>query len=89
MPRNFDNGRKPICTSHSRRMGAFLYDVDVFDTTSTATDVRFCAAQVVNMVRLEAGRTVAVNAELQHQYGGTRDEAFSKIEAAMKEWAES
>jgi len=40
----------------------------------------------VNMVRLESGQTVSVTADIQTAHGATRDEAFSKIEAAIQEW---
>jgi hypothetical protein len=46
-------------------------------------------ARVVNMVRLESGHTVAVNAELPDQPGATLDEAFSHIEAAVEAWVKA
>jgi hypothetical protein len=85
MPRTRDNGDKLICTSCSRRRGEYLYDVDLYEATAPANVVHVYA-RVVNMVRLESGHTVAVNAELPDQRGATLDEAFSYIEAAVAAW---
>jgi hypothetical protein len=51
----------------------------------TDADRQFCAA-VVNMVRRESGDTVSVNAGLPDAHGATRDEALSKIQAAVEAW---
>ena len=72
--------------SYLRRRGDFVYDINIYEATAPADAGRFYA-QVVNMVRLQSGETVSVNAELQDAYGATRDEAFSKIEMAVEEWA--
>jgi hypothetical protein len=73
--------------SYWRRRGDFAYDIEIYEATPPADAGRFYA-QVVNMVRLESGQTVSVNAELQDAYGATRDDAFSKIEVAVEEWVE-
>ena len=79
------NGDTPICTSHWRRRGDYLYDVDLYQATAPANTIYFFA-RVVNLVRLESGRTVAVNAELPDQLGATLDEAFANSEAALEAW---
>jgi hypothetical protein len=91
MPRtrdNGDNGDKLICSSCSRRRGEYLYDVDLYETIAPANIVHVYA-RVVNMVRLESGHTVPVNAELQDQHGATLDEAFTHIEAAVAAWVKA
>ena len=85
MPRTRDNGDKLICTSCSRRRGEYLYDVDLYEVTASANVVHVYA-RVVNLVRLESGHTVAVNAELPDQRGATLDEAFAHVEAAIAAW---
>jgi hypothetical protein len=72
-------------TSYSRRRGAYTYDVETYETTPPASGGRY-VARVVNMVRLEAGHTVSVNIEFQPEYGATRDEAFSQMEAVVDVW---
>jgi hypothetical protein len=72
--------------SYLRRRGDFVYDINIYEAIPPADEGRFYA-QVVNMVRLESGQTVSVNAELQDAYGATRDEAVSKIEMAVEGWA--
>jgi hypothetical protein len=69
--------------SYLRRRGDFVYDINICEANPPADAGRFYA-QVVNMVRLEFGQTVSVNAELQDAYGATRDEAFSEIEIAVE-----
>jgi hypothetical protein len=76
---------RPLCTSRSRRQGAYLYDVDLYEATAPANTPSFFA-RVVNMVRLQSGHIVAVHAELPDQRGATLDEAFSHIEAAVEAW---
>jgi hypothetical protein len=88
MPRTRDNGDKLVCTSCSRRRGEYLYDVDLYEATAPGNVVHVYA-RVVNMVRLESGHTVAVNAELPDQPGATLDEAFSYIEAAVAAWVKA
>jgi hypothetical protein len=73
--------------SYSRHRETYIYDVNIHRATGRATAGRFYA-QAVNMVRLESGQTVSVNAELQNEYGATPDEAFSKIERAVEAWAQ-
>ena len=78
-----------ICTSRSRRIGnEYRYDVDFYEATASPNVVRFCA-RVVNMVRLESGHTVPVNAELPDQLGATLAEAFANIEEAVEMWAKA
>jgi hypothetical protein len=50
--------------SYLHRRGEFVYDINVYEATPPADAGRFYA-QVVNMVRLESGQTVSVNAELR------------------------
>jgi hypothetical protein len=88
VPRTRDNGDKLICTSCSRRRGEYLYDVDLYEARAPASVVQVYA-RVVNMVRLESGHTVAVNAELPDQRGATLDEAFSHLEAAVAAWVKA
>jgi hypothetical protein len=84
-PPKRDNDDEHIHRSYSRRRGDYLYDVAVYAAHTPANPDR-CYAQVMNMVRLEAGHTVSVDAELPDTYGATLDEAFSTIEAAVEEW---
>jgi hypothetical protein len=84
-PRTPDGDDKRVFTSYSRRRGEYRYDIAIYETTPPATAGRFYA-QVVNMVRLEAGRPVSVNAELEVAYGATPDEAYSTLEAAAEAW---
>ena len=67
----------------SRRSGEYLYDVDLYKAMTPANTVLFFA-RVVNMVRLESGHTVALDAELPDQPGATLDEAFAHSEAAVE-----
>ena len=73
------------CTSYSRRNGEYLYDIVIYEVSPPANAGRFCA-QVVNMVRLVSGQTVAVNAGLQHEYAATSHDAWAQIEAAVDNW---
>jgi hypothetical protein len=75
-----------MCTSRSRRIGKYLYDVDLYGAATPTNRVHFYA-RVVNLVRLESGRTVMVHAKLPDQPGATLDEAFANIEAAVEGWA--
>jgi hypothetical protein len=75
-----------MTTSYSRRQGDYRYDVEIYESASASEAGRFCA-RVVNMVRLQAGQIVSVNAELQEEYGATRHEAFSRMEAVVEVWA--
>jgi hypothetical protein len=72
-------------TSYSRRRGAYTYDVHTYQITPPASGGRY-VARVVNMVRLEAGHPASVNIEFQPEYGATRDEAFSRMEAVVEVW---
>jgi hypothetical protein len=85
MPQKRDNDDTQIHTSYSRRRGDYRYDVAIYETTPFANACRFYA-RVVNMERLESGNTASVNPELQDAYGATRDEAYSRLEAAVEEW---
>ena len=67
-------------------MGDYSYDIQVFGVSHPANaDSQFCAS-VVNMVRRESGDTVSVNARLPDAYGATRDDAVSKLQAAVEAW---
>jgi hypothetical protein len=88
MPRKRDNSDKLICTSCSRRRGEYLYDVDLYESAAPAETVHVYA-RVVNLVRLESGHMVAVNAELPDQRGATLDEAFAHLEAAVEAWVKA
>jgi hypothetical protein len=73
--------------SYSRHRETYIYDVNIHRVTWPPHAGRFYA-QAVNIVRLESGQTVSVDAELQNEYGATPDEAFSKIERAVEAWAQ-
>jgi hypothetical protein len=73
--------------SYSPHRHTYIYDVNLHRATQPANARRFYA-QAVNIVRVESGQTVSVNAGLQHEYGATPDEAFSKIERAVEAWAQ-
>jgi hypothetical protein len=83
-PRTPDGDDTRVLTSYSRRKGKYRYDVAIYETTPPAAGL--FRAQVVNMVRLEGGHAVSVNADLQDAYGATPDEAYSKLEAAVEAW---
>jgi hypothetical protein len=85
MPMGKRDDDKHVSTSYSRHRGDYVYDVGLYERPAPGVDGRFYA-QVLNMVRLESGQTVAVNAEFQDALGGTPDEAFSKLEAAVEKW---
>jgi hypothetical protein len=87
-PDDRDNDVKQVFTSYSRRRGDYRYDIAIFETMPPASAGRFYA-RVVNMVRLESGHTLSTNAELQDAYGATPDEAFSRAEAEVEEWAKN
>jgi len=76
-----------IFTSYSRGKGDYRYDIAIYETTPPAIAGRFYA-RVVNMVRLESGQTVSVNAELQDAFGPTPDEAYSRLQTAVEEWVD-
>jgi hypothetical protein len=80
----WDTPSKPRDTSYSRRMGDYVYDIDIREITPPSSGARYYA-KVVNMVRVESGQTVTVN-ELQDAYGETPDEAVTNLEASVKEW---
>jgi hypothetical protein len=73
-------------TSYSRRLREYLYDVDIYEVTSPGSAGHF-RARAVNMVRLEAGQTLSVAAELPDEYGATRDEVCARVDAAVDGWA--
>ena len=83
-PRTPGDDRR-VFTSYARRRGEYRYDVAIYETTPPADAGRFYA-HVVNMVRLEGGQTVSINADLQDAYGATPDEAYSTLEAAVEAW---
>jgi hypothetical protein len=74
-------------TSDSRRRDTYIYDINIHRATRPPNAGGFYA-QAVNIVRLESGQTVSVNADLQDEYGATPSEACSKIEAAVEAWAQ-
>ena len=73
--------------SYSSHRDAYIYDVNIHRVTQPPNAGRFYA-QAVNIVRVESGQTVSVNAGLQNEYGATPDEALSKIERAVEAWAQ-
>jgi hypothetical protein len=77
----------PMTTNYPLNRATYIYDVNIHRATQPANAGRFYA-QAVNIVRVESGQTVSVNAGLQHEYGATPDEAFSKIERAVEAWAQ-
>jgi hypothetical protein len=87
-PRHRDIDDKQLFTSYSRHRGDYRYDIAICEALPPANAGRFYA-QVVNLIRLESGHTISVNAELQDAYGATPDEALSRIEAAVEEWAKN
>jgi hypothetical protein len=76
----------PVLTSHCRYAAAYVYDIEVHEATELSDPRRF-VAQALKM-RSNADRSVAVNVELQPEYGATPFVAFSKIEAAVEKWVE-
>jgi hypothetical protein len=81
----WDTPSRPHGTSYSRRTHDYVYDIDIHEIAPPAESTRFYA-QVVNMVRLESGQTVPVNAGLLDAYGATPAEVVSKLEAAVEKW---
>jgi hypothetical protein len=84
-PRSRDGDDKRVFTSYARRRGEYRYDIAIYETAPRAAAGLY-RAQVVNVVRLEGGHTVSVNAELEDAYGATPDEAYSTLEAAVEAW---
>ena len=82
-PRDSDDRR--LFTSYSRKLGDYHYDIAIYEAAPPANAGRFYA-RVVNMVRLESGRTMAVSPEFHDEYGPTADEARSRLEAAVEAW---
>jgi hypothetical protein len=75
----------PLLTIYLRRRGDHAYAVAIQAVTRRGSADQF-RARLLNMVRLGSGQTVSVRADLQPEYGATRDEAFSRIEAAIEKW---
>jgi hypothetical protein len=71
-------------TSYSRRTGDYLYDIDVQEAAPSPQNMGRFFARIVNMVR--ATSQMSVNADLQDEYGATRDEAVARIEAVVEKW---
>jgi len=86
--RDLQTACSPMIKSYSRHRNTYIYDVNIHRATQPANAGRFYA-QAVNIVRVESGQTVSVNAGLQNEYGETLDEAFSKIERAVEAWAQA
>jgi hypothetical protein len=82
-PRKRDSDDKRVFTSYSRRRADYRYDIAIYEPAPPADGGLFYA-QVVNIVQLEGGHTVSVNAALQDAYGATPDEAYSTLEAAIE-----
>lgn len=76
----------PVLVSHWRYAAAHVYDIEVHEATGPAHARGFVAHAV--KVRSDADRPVSVDAQLQPEYGATRFEAFTKIEAAVEKWVE-
>jgi hypothetical protein len=72
-------------TCYLRRRGDYAYSVEIHEVTRPAIAHRF-RAHLSNIVRLGPRQTVSINATLQAEYATTRDEAFSRIEAAVEKW---
>ena len=87
-PRERDSEDRQLFTSYSRKSGDYHYDIAIHEAVPPVNAGRFYA-QVVNIVRLESGRTEGVNAEIPDEYGATADEAFSKLEAAVERWVKN
>jgi hypothetical protein len=77
-----------MTTSYSRRQGDYRYDVEIHEAAPAGAAGRFYA-RVVNLVRLQSGVPVPVNADLHGAYGATPDEAFSRIEALVETWVKN
>jgi hypothetical protein len=45
----------------------------------------FCA-RVMNLVRLDSGETVSVDALIEDEHAATPAEALSRLEAAVEDW---
>ena len=77
----------PLMTTfkYSCRMNEYLYDIKIGHTTRLVSAERV-SARAVNIVRLESGDTVPVNANLPSAYGPTRREAVASLEEAVAAW---
>jgi hypothetical protein len=84
-PPTRDGDGKRVFTSYCRRRAEYRYDIGIYETTPAADTGRFYS-HVENMVKLEGGHTVSVNADLQDAYGATPDEAYSTLETAVEAW---
>jgi hypothetical protein len=74
-----------MATSYSHRAGDYLYDLTFQDSAPPFPTGGF-GARVVNMVRLDAGVTLSINAGLPDKYGATRADAFDHAQAAVTAW---
>ena len=77
----------PMTTSYPLDRATYIYDVNIRRAAQPPNAGCFYA-KAVNIVRVESGQTVSVNAGLHNEYGATPDEAFSKIERAVEAWAQ-
>jgi hypothetical protein len=76
----------PRGRSYARRQGDYLYDIEVHEASPDEQAGHFYA-KAVNMVQLAPpGQPVSVNPDFPREYGATRDEALSNIEAAVAQW---
>ena len=87
-PRTHDGEDKRVFTSSSRHRGEYRCDVAIYETRPPADAGRFYA-QVVNMVRLEGGQSVSINADLPDRYGASPEEAYSALEADVEAWVKA
>jgi hypothetical protein len=76
-----------VVISPSHRSGDYLYDIALEDADPTAVTGP-CFARVVNMVRLESGLTVSVDAGLAAEHGATRAVACSQLKDAVAAWVQ-
>ena len=85
--RHWQTAVSAMIKSYSRHRETYIYDVNIHRSIQP-TNAGCFYAEAVNMVRVESGQTVSVDAELQDEYGATPDEAFSNIERAVEAWAQ-
>jgi hypothetical protein len=75
----------PVQTSYSRRRGDYAYDVVIRSVSQSPSAGVFCA-RVMNLVRLDSGETVSVDALIEDEHAATPAEALSRLEAAVEDW---
>lgn len=84
-PTPSDSGDKQVFAAYSRKRGAYHFDIAIYEIAAPTAAGRFYA-HLLNIVRIESGQTVAVNAELEDVYAATPEGAYATLEAAVEAW---